>query len=106
MLSHLVGEVGVVPETLDITLEKLRVFSDRTNTLITADAPLFGSVMLLNGHVLDKGSAVEPEKIGHSTGFPSPEEIVAGASRFWILPLSGVRERKSRTEMAKLLEEG
>jgi hypothetical protein len=99
-------EVVVVQEAPDITLEKLRAFSDRTNTMVTADAPLFGSVMLLNGQILNKGSAVEPEKIGHSTGFPSPEEIVAGAARFWLLPANGVRERKSRMEMAKLLEEG
>jgi hypothetical protein len=88
-----------------ITLEKLRAFSDRTQTLVTADAPLFGSVMLLNGRVLDKGSAVEPEKIGHTTGFPAPEQIVAEASRFWILLSNGIRERKSREEMARLLEE-
>ena len=58
-----VGEVCDVVESSDITLEKLRVFSDRTRTMITVDAPLFGSVMLLHGRVLDKGSAVEPEKI-------------------------------------------
>ena len=92
-------------ETSAITLEKLREFSNRTQTLVTADAPLFGSVMLLNGRILDKGSAVEPEKIGHTTGFPPPEQIVAEAPRFWILLPSGVRERKTREEMAKLLEE-
>jgi hypothetical protein len=91
--------------TSGITLEKLRTFSVRTNTMITVDAPLFGSVMLLNGRVLDKGSAVEPEKIGHTSGFPSPEKIVADAARFWILLSNGIRERKSREEMAKLLEE-
>ena len=91
-------------ETSVITLEKLRVYSDRTQTLITADAPLFGSVMLLNGRVLDKGSAVEPEKIGHTSGFPSPDKIVAEAARFWILLSNGIRERKTREEMAKLLE--
>jgi hypothetical protein len=95
-----------VVETSEITLEKLRVYSDRTSTMITADAPLFGSVMFLNGRVLDKGTAVEPEKIGHTNGFPPPDQIVAGAARFWILLPNGVRERKSREEMAKLLEEG
>ena len=91
-------------ETSNISLEKLRAFSDRTQTMITVDAPLYGSVMLLHGRILDKGSAVEPEKIGHSTGFPPPEKIVAEAARFWILLPNGVRERKTREEMAKLLE--
>ncbi len=90
-------------ETEDISLQKLCAFSDRTHTMITVDAPLFGTVMVLHGRVLDKGSAVEPEKIGHSTGFPSPDEIVTAASRFWILLPNGVRERKSREEMAELL---
>ncbi len=93
-------------EASDITLEKLRAFSDRTSTMITVDAPLFGSVILLNGSVLDKGSAVEPHKIGHSSGFPPPEQIVADAARFWILLSNGIRGRKNREEMAKLLEEG
>ena len=90
-------------ETEDISLQKLCAFSDRTHTMITVDAPLFGTVMVLHGRVLDKGSAVEPEKIGHSTGFPAPDEIVTAASRFWILLPNGVRERKSREEMAELL---
>jgi hypothetical protein len=94
-----------VLETSEITLEKLRAFSGRTQTLITVDAPLFGSVMLLHGRVLNKGSAVEPDRIGQSTGFPPPEQIVAEAARFWILLSNGVRERKSREEMAKLLQE-
>jgi len=92
--------------TSEITLEKLREFSDRTNTMITVDAPLFGSVMVLHGRVLNKGSAVEPEKIGQANGFPPPEQIVAEAARFWILLANGIRERKDRSEMAKLLEEG
>ncbi len=92
-------------ETSLITLEKLRALSDRTQTLITADAPLFGSVMLLNGRVLDKGSAVEPAKIGHTNGFPPPDQIVAEASRFWILLPNGIRERKSREQMATMLGE-
>ena len=92
-------------ETSEITLEKLRIFSDRTQTLVTVDAPLFGSVMLLNGRVLNKGSAVEPDRIGHTSGFPAPEQIVAAAARFWILLSNGVRERKSREEMARLLDE-
>ena len=92
-------------ETSDISLEKLCRFSDRTHTMITVDAPLFGTVMVLHGRILDKGTAVEPEKIGHSTGFPSPEQIVAEAARFWILLPNGVRERKDREEMARLLSD-
>ena len=90
-------------EAAEISLQKVCAFSDRTHTMVTVDAPLFGTVMVLHGRVLDKGSAVEPEKIGHSTGFPSPDEIVTAASRFWILLPNGVRERKSREEMAELL---
>jgi len=91
-------------KTSEITLERLRAFSDRSNTLVTVDAPLFGSVMILNGRVLTKGSAVEPEKIGQTIGFPPPEQIVSEASRFWIMHTNAKRERKSREEMAKLLE--
>ena len=91
--------------TLEITLEKLRAFSDRTRSLVTVDAPLFGSVMLLHGRVLNKGSAVDPAKIGQSMGFPAPAQIVSEATRFWVLPSSGVRECHNREEMAKLLEE-
>jgi hypothetical protein len=91
-------------ETLEITLEKVRQFSDRTSTLVTIDAPLFGSVMILNGQVLTKGSAVDPEKIGQATGYPPPERIVSEASRFWIMHPEGRRERKDRSEMARLLK--
>ena len=92
-------------EIFEISLEKLRVFSDRSNTLVTVDAPLFGTVMILNGRVLTKGSAVEPEKIGQTVGFPPPTQIVAEASRFWIQHANGLRERKNRAEMAKSLDE-
>ena len=89
-----------------ITLEKLQAFSDRSGTLVTIDAPLFGSMMILNGRVLRKGSAyVEPAKIGRSIGFPSYEQIVAEASRFWIQHESGIRNRRGREEMAKLLDQ-
>lgn len=91
-------------ETSEITLEKLRAFSDRSQTLITIDAPLFGSVMILNGRLLNKGSAVEPEKIGLTFGFPPPDQIVSEASRFWIMHPNGRRECKDREEMAKLIE--
>ena len=90
----------------EITLERLRSFSDSTTTLVTIDAPLFGSVTILNGRVLAKGTDyVDPTKIGHSTGFPAFDQVVAEASRFWIQYESGIRKRVARPEMAKLLEE-
>ena len=92
-------------EIAEITLEKLRLFTDRSNTLITIDAPLFSSFMIFNGRVLAKGSSyVEPEKIGNSIGFPSYETVIAEASRFWIVDHRGIRRRKTRSEMAELLE--
>lgn len=93
-------------ELAEITLGKLRSFSDSTNTMLTIDAPLFGSVTILNGRILNKGADyVDPSKIGHSIGFPSFDQVVAEASRFWIQYESGVRKRVGRPEMAKLLEE-
>jgi hypothetical protein len=90
----------------EITLEKLCLLTDRSKTLITVDAPLFGSVMVFNGRVLHKGSAyVEPEKIGNSLGFPAYEHILAEASRFWIVDENGVRRCKCREEMSGLLEQ-
>jgi hypothetical protein len=73
--------------------------------LVTIDAPLFGSLMIFNGRVLHRGgSYVEPEKIGNSIGFPAYEQILAEASRFWIVE-NGIRRRKSREEMAELLDQ-
>jgi hypothetical protein len=90
----------------EITLQRLRSFSDSTNTLVTIDAPLFGSVTILNGRVLAKGvDYVDPLKIGHSIGFPSFDNVVAEASRFWIQYENGIRKRVGRPEMAKLIEE-
>jgi hypothetical protein len=90
----------------DITLEKLCLLTDRSNTLITIDAPLFGSLMIFNGRVLHRGgSYVELEKIGNSIGFPAYEQILAEASRFWIVEESGVRRRKCREEMAEMLDQ-
>jgi hypothetical protein len=90
----------------EITLEKLRLLSERTHTLITIDAPLFGSVMIFNGRVLHRGGTyVEAEKIGNSMGFPAYEHVLAEASRFWILDENGVRRAKSREEIAQLLEQ-
>jgi hypothetical protein len=92
-------------EVSEITLEKLCLFTDRSNTLITIDAPLFGSLMIFNGRVLHRGgSYVELEKIGHSIGFPAYEQILAEASRFWIVDKNGIRRRKCREEMAELLD--
>jgi hypothetical protein len=93
-------------ELSEITLDKVLHFTNRSNSLITIDAPLFGSVMIFNGRVLMKGpSYVEPEKIGNSIGFPAYEQILAEASRFWIVDDMGIRRLKCREEMAKLLEE-
>ena len=89
-----------------ITLEKLRLFTDRSNMLVTIDAPLFGTVMVFNGRVLHRGgSYVEAEKIGISIGFPTYEHVLAEATRFWIVDGSGVRRVKCREEMAVLLEQ-
>jgi hypothetical protein len=59
----------------------------------------------MNGRLLRKGANyVEPGKIGQAIGFPAYEQIVAEASRFWIQHQTGIRMRKGRDEMAKLLE--
>jgi hypothetical protein len=93
-------------EVGEITLEKLLLFTDRSNTLVTIDAPLFGSLMIFNGRILYKGASyVEPEKIGNSIGFPAYEDIVAEATRFWIVDESGIRRRKCRQKMAEMLEQ-
>ena len=89
---------------LDITLEQLQVFSDRTRTLVTVDAPLFGVVSIMHGRVLTRGSH-EANKVGASIGFPPHDQIIAEASRFWIQHNSGIRELKNREEMARLLRE-
>lgn len=89
-------------ETAAITVERLRIFSGRSHTLVTIDAPLFGSVMILNGQMLEKGYEIE---VGSSKGFPPPEHIIAEATRFWVLNGTGIRKRMSREEMAKLLDE-
>ena len=94
------------PKLSEITLERLQQFTGRSNTLMTIDAPLFGSVMIFNGRVLNKGASyMEPEKIGNSIGFPAYQEVLAEASRFWIVDEHGIRRCKCREEMAKLLEE-
>lgn len=89
---------------LEITLEKLRHFSNRSTTLVTVDAPLFGIVTIMHGRVIIRGSH-EIDKVGASLGFPPHDQIVAEASRFWIQHTNGIRERKNREEMATLLRE-
>lgn len=88
----------------EITLQELRDYSEASSTLVIADAPLFGVVMILHGRVLDRGPS-ETKNAGASIGFPPREQIVSEASRFWIQSDDGVREVKARTEMAKLLRE-
>ena len=97
-------------EVSDVSLEKLCAFSSQTQTQITADAPLHGSLLLLDGKVLQRKSASKRgAKKGNtnkaSPGLASPESIVRQASRFWIQDRQGVRDRKSRQEMAQLLEQ-
>jgi len=89
---------------LDISLEQLQVFSEISRTLLTVDAPLFGVINILHGRILIRG-AHEADKIGSSIGFPPHDQIIAEASRFWIQQDSGVRECKTREEMAGLLRE-
>jgi hypothetical protein len=88
----------------DITLQELRSFSEASSTMVTADAPLFGVVMILHGRVLGRGS-YEADKVGTTIGFPSREHVVLEASRFWIQSDDGVREVKTREGMAQLLRE-
>ena len=87
-----------------ITLQELRAYSEASATMVTVDAPLFGVVMILHGRVLDRGSH-EADHAGASIGFPPRDQIVAEASRFWIQTDDGIRERKTRDEMAKLLRD-
>jgi hypothetical protein len=89
---------------LDISLEQLQVFSELSCTLLTVDAPLFGVINIMHGRILIRG-AHEADKVGSSIGFPPHDQIIAEASRFWIQHDSGVRERKTREEMARLLRE-
>jgi hypothetical protein len=90
--------------TADITMDQLRKFTDASATMVTVDAPLFGVVMILNGRVIPRGSH-EGEKVGTAMGFPPRDQILAEASRFWIQNEIGIRQRKTRDEMSKLLRE-
>ena len=89
---------------LNITLEQLQEFSDRSCTMVTVDAPLFGVINIMHGRVLIRG-AHEAARVGSTMGFPPHHQIIAEASRFWIQHNSGIRERKTREEMARLLRE-
>jgi hypothetical protein len=89
----------------EITLDQLRKFSNASATMVTVDAPLFGVVMILNGQLILRGSHESNRNGSASLGFPPREQILAEASRFWIQDESGVRQRKTRDEMAKLLRE-
>jgi hypothetical protein len=91
-------------EMSDISLAQLQKFSSASSTMVTVDAPLFGVVMILNGRVILRGTK-EEEKIGSANGFPPQDQILAEASRFWIQDEIGVRRRKTRDEMVKLLRE-
>ena len=88
----------------DITLQDLRNFSKKTTTMVTADAPLFGVVMILHGQVLERRPQ-EADGADATIGFPARDHVVAEASRFWIQKDDGTRARKTRQEMAKLLRE-
>ena len=89
---------------LEFTLEEIRIFSDRSNTTVTVDAPLFGVVKIMHGRIVIRGTH-EAGKVGNSIGFPPQDQIIEEASRFWIQHSSGIRERKTREEMARLLRE-
>ncbi len=89
-------------EASAVSLEKLCAFSDETQTLITVDAPLFGSLLVFEGKVLKRKS--RGKKRETDSRLSSPESIVREASRFWIQDYKGVRDRKNREEMAALLE--
>jgi hypothetical protein len=91
-------------EMSDISLAQLQNFSSASSTMVTVDAPLFGVVMILNGRVLLRG-AKEEKKSGSAIGFPPQDQILAEATRFWIQDEIGVRRRKTRGEMIKLLRE-
>ena len=93
-------------EVTDISIEKICSFSKQTQTLVTVDAPLYGSLLILEGKVQKgKSSIKEPLPDDQPRGLPTPEEVVQEASRFWIQSRSGVRDRKNRDEMSQLLED-
>ena len=94
-----------VQAELDISMDLLLAFSHHTCSMITVDAPLFGSFLIFNGRMTSRGTIVEPDKIGQTIGYPAPERILVQAARFWILHSSGIRERKTRKEMAQILGE-
>ena len=93
-------------EVSELSIEKICAFSSQTQTLVTVDAPLYGSLMVLDGKLLKRKSAVKNHEAEvEAPGIPSTEDIVREASRFWIQDHSGVRDRKNRQEMSELLEQ-
>jgi hypothetical protein len=85
----------------EINMERLQAFSESANLLVTVDAPLFGCVLIFCGRLLSRGT--EPDKIGQTPGYPSPKQVIMSASRFWIQHHNGIRECKTRDEMAQIL---
>ena len=93
-------------EFSELSIEKICAFSSQTQTLVTVDAPLYGSLMVMDGKVLKRKSTVKNRTAeAEAPGVPSTEDIVREASRFWIQDRSGVRDRKNRQEMGELLEQ-
>lgn len=89
----------------EISIKKICTFSSQTNTLVTIDAPLYGSLLVLEGKILNGKSTTKKQQVKtERTGIPSAEDIVREASRFWIQDRSGIRDRKNRQEMSELLE--
>ncbi len=90
----------------ELSIEKICIFSSQTKTLVTVDAPLYGSLMVMDGKLLKRKSAVKNSGGEvEAPGIPSAEDIVREASRFWIQDRAGVRDRKNRQEMGELLEQ-
>ena len=99
-VESVTGEIHAVT-AIEETLKKTNL-----GTLQEGDLLNLERCMIMNGRLLNKGASyVEPRKIGQSTGFPAYEQVVAEATRFWIQHETGVRTRKGREEMAKLLEQ-
>ena len=94
----------LMPPCRTSRLKNYGISSEASSTFVTADAPLFGVVMILHGRVLGRGP-MKPRKLVPASGFPPRDHVIAEASRFWIQGDDGVRELKTRDEMAKLLRE-
>ena len=104
--SHPVKRAFGTARVSEVSLESLCAFSNRTGTLVTVDAPLYGSFQVLEGKLLGRRPGARAGNNGHRPRLPSPEDILRNASRFWIQDHVGIRDRKSRREMAELLSNG